>query len=56
LFTTAGEPLKRIKDYKFWQDGNHVEEIHGNTFSEQKLDYIHHNPVEEMILAKVEEY
>jgi REP element-mobilizing transposase RayT len=56
LFATAGEPLKRIKDYKFWQDGNHAEEIYGNTFLKQKLDYIHNNPVEEMIVAKPEDY
>jgi REP element-mobilizing transposase RayT len=56
LFAKAGEPLKRIKDYKFWQDGNQAKEIYGNGFLEQKLDYIHNNPVEEMIVCKPEEY
>jgi REP element-mobilizing transposase RayT len=55
-FSRAGEHLKRIKDYKFWQDGNHAKEIYGNNFLEEKLDYIHNNPVEEMIVAKPEEY
>lgn len=56
LFAAAGEHLKRIKEYKFWQDGNHAEEIYGNNFLEQKLDYMHHNPVEEMFSVKPEDY
>jgi putative transposase len=55
-FAKAGEPLKKIKDYKFWQDGNQAKEIHGNQFFFEKLDYIHHYPVEEMIVMKPEEY
>ncbi len=55
-FAKAGEPLKRIKNYKFWQDGNQAKEIYGNSFMEQKLDYIHNNPVEEMIVSKAEDY
>jgi REP element-mobilizing transposase RayT len=55
-FSKAGEHLKRIKDYKLWQDGNQAKEIYGNNFLEEKLDYIHNNPVEEMIVAKPEEY
>ena len=53
-FFKAGEQLKRIKDYKFWQDGNQAKEIYGNDFLEEKLDYIHNNPVEEMIVTKPE--
>jgi putative transposase len=56
LFAKAREPLKRIKDYKFWQDGNHAVEIYGSNFLEQKLEYIHNNPVEEMIVTKPEDY
>jgi REP element-mobilizing transposase RayT len=55
-FYKAGEHLKRIKDYKFWQDGNQAKEIYGNSFLEEKLDYIHNNPVEEMVVEKPEEY
>jgi putative transposase len=56
LFSKAGEPLKRIKDYKFWQDGNQAKEIYGHQFLCEKLEYIHNNPVEEMIVSKPEEY
>jgi REP element-mobilizing transposase RayT len=55
-FAKAGEHLKNIKDYKFWQDGNQAKEIFGNQFLEEKLDYIHNNPVEEMIVVKPEDY
>jgi REP element-mobilizing transposase RayT len=56
LFAKAGEPLKHIKDYKFWQEGNQAKEIFSNQFLEEKLNYIHNNPVEEMIVAKPEDY
>ena len=55
-FFKTGRKLKRIKENKFWQDGNLAKEIYGNRFLEEKLDYIHHNPVEEMIVSKPEEY
>ena len=31
-YAKAGENLKSIKDYKFWQDGNQAKEIYGNPF------------------------
>jgi putative transposase len=56
LFAKAGVPLKKIKDYKFWQDGNQAKEIFGNEFLFEKLGYIHYNPVEEMIVSQPEDY
>ncbi len=44
-FRAAGEPLKRIKNYKVWQDGNRAELLYSNKFFMQKLHYIHNNPV-----------
>jgi putative transposase len=44
-FRKAGEPLKRIKQYKVWQDGNQAKVLYSNTFTLQKLTYIHNNPV-----------
>jgi putative transposase len=55
-FSKAGAHLKRIKNYKFWQDGNQAKEINSNQFLYEKLDYIHNNPVEEMIVARAEDY
>jgi len=55
-FAKTGEHLKRIKDHKFWQDGNQAKEIYSNQFLYEKLDYIHNNPVQEMIVARAEDY
>jgi REP element-mobilizing transposase RayT len=55
-FMKAGENLKGITNYKFWQDGNHPEEISSNRFFDEKLDYIHNNPVEELIVENPEDY
>jgi REP element-mobilizing transposase RayT len=55
-FKKAGENLKGIKYYKFWQDGNHAEEISSNKFFDEKLDYIHNNPVKELIVERPEDY
>ena len=55
-FKKAGENLKAIKDFKFWQDGNHAVEISSNTFFDEKLDYIHNNPVEELVVERPEDY
>ena len=38
-FEGAGKPLKRIKKYKVWQDGNHAEWLYSNWFIKQKLNY-----------------
>jgi REP element-mobilizing transposase RayT len=55
-FEETGKPLTRIKKYKFWQDGNHAIEIFSNKIFFQKLEYIHKNPVKEMIVEKPEDY
>jgi REP element-mobilizing transposase RayT len=56
FFKQAGDNLKAIKDYKLWQAGNHAEEISSNKFFDEKLDYIHNNPVEELIVERPEDY
>ncbi|MCF8302242.1 MAG: transposase [Bacteroidales bacterium] len=55
-FGYTGQYLNRIKNYKMWQDGNHPELIYSNDFLWQKLNYIHNNPVKEMIVEKPEHY
>jgi len=55
-FRKAGENLNGITNYKFWQDGNHAEIISSNKFFDEKLDYIHNNPVEELIVERPEDY
>ena len=41
---------------KFWQDGNQPKQIITKEFFWEKLDYIHNNPVDEMIVEKPEDY
>ena len=48
--------LKGIRNYKFWQDGNHFEIISSNKFFDEKLNYIHNNPVADMIVERPEDY
>jgi len=48
--------LKREQNYKLWQDGNHAKVIYSNNFFYDKLNYIHQNPVHDMIVDKPEEY
>ena len=55
-FARAAEPLKRVKQYKVWQDGNHPVEIFSNRFLDQKLHYIHNNPVVAEIVDEPEDY
>jgi REP element-mobilizing transposase RayT len=55
-FNKAGENLKRIKNYKVWQDGNHAKVLYSNSFIWQKLNYIHNNPVKAGIVENPEEY
>ncbi len=55
-FEGAGKNLKRITNYKFWQDGNHPIELDTNETIEQKINYIHFNPVEDLIVERPEDY
>jgi REP element-mobilizing transposase RayT len=48
--------IKRNEHYKFWEDSNHPVWIDSAKFLEQKLDYIHMNPVEALIVEEPEEY
>lgn len=55
-FEFAGRNNPKIKDFKFWQDGNEAKEIHTNEFMEQKINYIHDNPVRAEIVVEAHEY
>ena len=51
-FEFAGSNDKKIKNFKFWQDGNEAKEIHSSEFFDQKLEYIHNNPVVAEIVSE----
>ena len=56
LFRSAGAKNKRNKVYQFWRQDNHPEELGTNNFKDQKLDYIHMNPVQAGIVDEPEHY
>ena len=55
-FDFAGKYDVKIKNYKFWQEGNEAKEIQTFPFLQQKIDYIHHNPVRAELVAEPHHY
>lgn len=55
-FEFAGRYNPKITNYKFWQDGNEAKEIHSEEFLQQKIDYIHMNPVVAEIVDEPHHY
>jgi putative transposase len=55
MFEFAGRKLQRIQNYKFWKDDNHAIEL-DTRMMEQRLDYIHLNPVSAMLVEEPEHY
>jgi REP element-mobilizing transposase RayT len=55
-FAYAGKFDNRIKNYKFWQDTNHPILLDRNEIIDQKINYIHQNPVRAIIVQNAEEY
>ena len=45
IFKRAGEKTSNNKNYQFWIQDNHPIELCDNVIANQKLDYIHNNPV-----------
>jgi REP element-mobilizing transposase RayT len=55
-FKYRAKYLKRISNFKFWRDGNHAEIIYSPDFFYEKLEYIHNNPVKEMVVRNPDDY
>ena len=55
-FEHAGKNDKKITNYKFWQEGNDAQEIYLNDYFNQKLKYIHENPVKAEFVNREEDY
>ncbi len=56
IFKLAGEQNSRNKEYQFWRQENHPKEMFSDDFINQKINYIHNNPVAAGIVEKAEEY
>jgi REP element-mobilizing transposase RayT len=55
-FAYAGKYNPKIKEYKFWQDALHPIELTSGRFIDQKINYIHENPVTAGIVYRAEDY
>lgn len=55
-FRFAGANDRKIKDYRFWQEGCHAEQVYLRDFYVQKLNYIHLNPVRQEIVDNPIDY
>lgn len=56
IFKEAANSHSKASLYKLWQDGFHPIELESNHFMEQKLSYIHENPVKTGLVAEPEYY
>lgn len=55
-FAQRASELKRVSNFKFWQDGFRPMELNGNRFIAQKVNYIHQNPVEAYLVQYPEHW
>ncbi len=56
IFKSAGTKNSNNKNYQFWQQDNHPIHLSTNEMMDQRLDYIHNNPVKEGIVYEAEHY
>jgi putative transposase len=56
MFKRAGEHNINNKNYQFWQQNNHPIELFDHEIMDQKLDYIHNNPIEAGIVEEAGDY
>jgi hypothetical protein len=55
-FQYAASSSNESVNYKFWQDGNEPKDLFTLEFTEQKLNYLHQNPVRAEIVNRAEDY
>ena len=56
MMERAGKKNKHNKGFQFWQQDNHPIQLETNEMMQQKLDYIHNNPVEAGFVDSPEDY
>jgi putative transposase len=56
IFRSAGQRNSKNEKYQFWQQNNHPVELISNAFKEEKVYYIHRNPVEAGWVGQSEHY
>ncbi len=55
-FLKAGEKSANVNKYQFWRHDNKPIELWSNRVMNEKIDYIHNNPVEEGLVFRPEDY
>jgi len=56
MFAQAGKRNPNNETYQFWQQHNHPIELSTNEMMDQKLEYLHNNPVEAGFVSESWEY
>ncbi len=55
-FSKEGRVSSNVTKYQFWRHDNKPIELWSNKVIDEKIDYIHNNPVEEGLVFKAEDY
>ena len=55
-FRKAAKGTSNVKNYQFWQHDNKPIELWSNAVIQEKIDYIHQNPVEKGLVFRPEDY
>ena len=55
-FKKAGSANSNNQTYQFWRQDNRPIEIFSNEVINQKMEYVHHNPVEAGLVEHAEDY
>jgi REP element-mobilizing transposase RayT len=56
FFKNEAEKSSNVKHHQFWRHDNKPIESWSNKVIQQKIDYVHNNPVEEGLVYKPEDY
>lgn len=55
-FQKAGKMASNVNKYQFWKHDNKPIELWSNKVIDEKIDYIHNNPVEAGLVFRAEDY
>ena len=55
-FKKAAQQSSNVKHYQFWRHDNKPIELWSNKVLDEKINYIHNNPVEEGVVSYPEDY
>jgi REP element-mobilizing transposase RayT len=55
-FKKSGEKSSNVNKYQFWRHDNKPIELWSNKVIDEKINYIHNNPVEDGLVYKPEDY